>query len=465
MSKPPRRSLALDEGILRLREIGVTGDDDDLVALLEAACFDVDRAANLFMDHGGAPSEDVADIMNSRGMSFRMHGGQIANVEDLDVTSALGGCLAASQRVSAAYGDRRRRPARSVDRLPKAGSRPKPWKEAVAAESTCVSVAPGASLSLSQKKASRARANILRIQLIGDEDDASLPSGVQYTAHNGETYEISITKMEQTHLENGSVRKIQRLRPTLWRFFMKGDYHGAYPADVQEELEQIFLARNAPSSTWARDVIHPASSRNRAVARPKEIAKLKTLPSGVVPSAEDLMGIPLASIVTLERSLPEQSLALEALTAILEILLAAAESGGPADAGDAAALLKRLATRHGLRCSIEHARRAGLVIGSMQLLRAVLVSTPDLCLVGADIFDKRYAKLKMNDSGRKNSIRCLLARGMRLGSKDCTPSSKLLRKVEEDAAPQWTTRWLDSAMLAYPTLPESMRSRVLAFVE
>jgi hypothetical protein len=58
-----RPSLLEEEGVARLRELGVTGDDSAVTDLLEAANFDVNLAANMFMDRllGGQPRASVED--------------------------------------------------------------------------------------------------------------------------------------------------------------------------------------------------------------------------------------------------------------------------------------------------------------------------------------------------------------------------------------------------------------------
>merc|ERR1712187_121561 len=96
----------------------------------------------------------------------------------------------------------------------------------------------------------------------------------------------------------------------------------------------------------------------------------------------------------------------------------------------------------------------------MRLLQAVLDSTPDISLVGLDVFDRKYSKLRIQDAGLKNCIRSLLARGMHLGSQDRPPHSKLLRKIEADAEPLWVQRWLDAMLVACPHLPESVGDRI-----
>merc|ERR1712196_212544 len=84
--------------------------------------------------------------------------------------------------------------------------------------------------------------------------------------------------------------------------------------------------------------------------------------------------------------------------------------------------------------------------------------------MGEDIFNKRYPKLRIQDEGRKNGIRCLLARGMVLGTNDRLPQSKPLRKIEMDAEPLWAERCLASIMHDYPQLPESIRTRILSWL-
>ena len=101
----------------------------------------------------------------------------------------------------------------------------------------------------------------------------------------------------------------------------------------------------------------------------------------------------------------------------------------------------------------------------MHLLRAVLASAPGLSLAGEDIFNRRYPKLRMQDEGRKNCIRCLLSRGMVLGTNDHLPQSKLLRKIEMDAEPLWAERCLDSMMRDCPKLPETIRTRILIYLD
>merc|ERR1711865_723645 len=97
---------------------------------------------------------------------------------------------------------------------------------------------------------------------------------------------------------------------------------------------------------------------------------------------------------------------------------------GPGMANQAAEIIERLAMHQGLQCTPADARQAGLVIGSMKVLRAVLGSSPSMPLFGVEIFDCKYPNIKVNEQGRKDGIRCLLARGMTLGIH--APSSKLL---------------------------------------
>merc|ERR1711879_712181 len=130
-----------------------------------------------------------------------------------------------------------------------------------------------------------------------------------------------------------------------------------------------------------------------------------------------------------------------------ELLFSAAEAATLSEVGRFVNLLLSFASRHGMRCDAGCARRAGLVVGSMRFLQAVFSTTPELCLIGEEVFDKKYPKLSLQDEGRKNCVRCLLARGMILGNRNFVPTSKLLRKVDADAEAAWVQRCLQSIMV------------------
>lgn len=286
-----------------------------------------------------------------------------------------------------------------------------------------------------------------------------LPMGVWYQDGAGDSYEVHVVRMEQTHVESGSVRKIRREKPAVWRFFKRGGNWGTYPRDVCIELDRVFLANSKRKTFWHGH--EDADISQKASSTP--LASTSALPLGVTPSAGDFAGKSLVSVHEMVLSAPDHSLSAQDVDAACDLLFSSAEDR-PAERIIAANLLLALASHHGLTCNVTHARHAGLVIGSMCLLQAVFASTPSLCLVGEDVFNRRYPKLRMQDEGRKNSIRCLLARGMSLGSNDRPPHSKLLRKIEADAEPRWAERCLDGMMRICPQLPESIRSRVLAWL-
>merc|ERR1712039_842083 len=171
-----------------------------------------------------------------------------------------------------------------------------------------------------------------------------------------------------------------------------------------------------------------------------------------------------ATLDDLGQRLQADALSPDEISTTCDLLFAAAEAGSLIEIRRAAAMLLLLGDRHGMRCDVSFARRAAVVVGSMILLQSILVITPDLNCIGEDIFDKKYPKFSLQDLGKKNCVRCLLARGMRLGSSNNIPASKLLRKVEADAAPEWARRWLDAMTEKCPLLPDQVRSSICSFL-
>eukprot|EP00930_Biecheleria_cincta_P001979 TRINITY_DN103057_c0_g1_i1.p1 TRINITY_DN103057_c0_g1~~TRINITY_DN103057_c0_g1_i1.p1 ORF type:complete len:403 (-),score=56.51 TRINITY_DN103057_c0_g1_i1:20-1228(-) len=290
------------------------------------------------------------------------------------------------------------------------------------------------------------------VSLIRDGCD-DLPTGVHYEAGVGrscETYDIDVVRMQQTHVETGSIRKIRREKKGVWRFDKKGSTWGIYPGIVSVELERIFLALGRRGLLMSSENDRKSSSQKVR----EESSQADT----------DPYGFSEVSLNDLERRLSLDSFTPESLASACELLFSSAEAGGLLAAARAADLLESFAAGLALRCTADHVRRAGLVVGSMRLLQAVLRSAPNLQLVGIDIFDRKYPKLSLQDVGRKNCVRCLLSRGMRLGSSTHVPQGKLLRKVEADAEPAWTERYLDCMMTENPQLPEWVRIRVLEWI-
>merc|ERR1712113_319822 len=83
--------------------------------------------------------------------------------------------------------------------------------------------------------------------------------------------------------------------------------------------------------------------------------------------------------------------------------------------------LNLLIAQQGLRCTREEIRWAALMLGSMQVLKLLISSSQDVQFLGMEIFDQRYPGLTINDKGRKQCIKALLARGAHLGKSNLTP--------------------------------------------
>lgn len=461
-SRSGRLPLAVVEAFARLREVGVTGSNDSLAVLLEEAHCDVDRAANLFWERQDRPFlASLGEVCQASApgkavVATRSLGEDDPGHSDEERLLGENGPASASRRNSG----------RRAAHLPEARTMGSVDSLGSTASSVVATTSKGSGGYAQATSGRRGRQHI-RISLLRTEGHAQ-PTGVHYEVGVSESYDVDVVKMSQTHIETGNVRKVVRERPGGWRFCRRGG-SSKYPDEVCTELERIFLALGRPSGSWERPEPHGASGVDAAAVASR------ALPLGVIPVAKDLAGLTLNDVVELERSLPAGSLCdADLLDATRSLLFAAVEASASSGAGSeskvakaaclAAPLIAALSQRHGLRCTADDARRAGLLAGSMRLLRAVLVSSPDLNLVGVDIFDRKYTKLRLNEPGRKNCIKCLLARGMRFGSSECTPSSKLLRKLEGDADPQWADRYLDSMMRACPALPENLPGRVRAFL-
>eukprot|EP00927_Polykrikos_kofoidii_P061557 TRINITY_DN56396_c0_g1_i1.p1 TRINITY_DN56396_c0_g1~~TRINITY_DN56396_c0_g1_i1.p1 ORF type:complete len:325 (-),score=30.50 TRINITY_DN56396_c0_g1_i1:96-1070(-) len=128
-------------------------------------------------------------------------------------------------------------------------------------------------------------------------------------------------------------------------------------------------------------------------------------------------------------------------------------------------IIRVLRFRCGFRFAVDDARRAALFIGSMGVLRLVLLSDPGLQLLGHSIFDKRYPRFAnvSDHEGRKNCIKALLVRGAQLGDANNVPSSKLLRKIDADMSERWVDRYLCSMSFAGMELPDHVQERIVAF--
>merc|ERR1712232_713464 len=90
---------------------------------------------------------------------------------------------------------------------------------------------------------------------------------------------------------------------------------------------------------------------------------------------------PVDRLLAYERGLSPGEMSMEDVEAGLRLALES-PAHRPRTSAVAAELIKQLAQRQGLRCSPADARKAGLVIGSMALLQAVLASEPSMQLMG-----------------------------------------------------------------------------------
>lgn len=131
----------------------------------------------------------------------------------------------------------------------------------------------------------------------------------------------------------------------------------------------------------------------------------------------------------------------------------------------ASTVMKRLVEDQDLHCTTCDARKAALLAGSMALLKLVLRSSPNMQFRGLDVFDKRYpGQFKLNDNGRKNCLKALLARGAHLGAPTIVPASKLLHKIEADSFSAWVTRYFASLSAAGLAFPDPVEQRILSFL-
>eukprot|EP00928_Gymnodinium_smaydae_P082628 TRINITY_DN65949_c0_g1_i1.p1 TRINITY_DN65949_c0_g1~~TRINITY_DN65949_c0_g1_i1.p1 ORF type:complete len:467 (-),score=54.52 TRINITY_DN65949_c0_g1_i1:725-2125(-) len=432
-------NAAVREAFARLRENGVAGDDDALASFLEAADYDVERAIEMFQSTAGSRHCVKAGASDEAPLE----------------TAEAGNATVIAEGVE------RKRTASSETEA--ADSTPKNAQDADVDESATSRRLPEQRARYA-KAASATRCLASQISYLYSKQGS--PVGIHYEVASGDAYDVDVGRMEQTHQQSGHRRRVRRERPGHWLFAKQGSRaFGKYPQAVCRELEKVFLGLTGHCQNSEPADSDTSSFPNVVVAPEKSavVPKLE-LQDGVSPSAFDIVGLSLEAAIALERSLQESSLSLDATSAMSELLFSTAESGRRSDAQNATALLKSLVQRHGFRCDVNHVRRAGLVAGSMQLLQVALQSAPSIQLVGEDIFDRKYPKLKLNDVSRKNCIRCLLSRGMHLGNSSVTPVSKLLRKIDADATPQWAARWLNTMMTLYPQMPEAIRTRVCIFL-
>jgi len=268
-------------------------------------------------------------------------------------------------------------------------------------------------------------------------------------------YVVDVTGMYQKNLVSGNRRTVRRTGGT-WFFDASssassraggpradpsaGARWTRYESGLQRLLEEAYREHGAPGEAAGEEGAPEASAEGSA------------------------RGLGPAELLARASSAREGSLAAEELRAGVEAALAPG-----VDLGTRLRILEVLTLRHGARCTEDDVRRATLSVGSLAVLQIVLRSSPeDLQLAGMDIFerrfDPRFARLKINDDGLKRCLKALLARGARLGQPSCVPASKLLRKIDADAFPEWVRRCLRSPKDPELELPEPLQARVEAFL-
>mmetsp|Transcript_113112 Transcript_113112/g.320112 ORF Transcript_113112/g.320112 Transcript_113112/m.320112 type:complete len:415 (-) Transcript_113112:102-1346(-) len=390
--------------IAQLRDFGVLGGNQELEELLTYARLDVPRALNIYFDSGS-----VAVAMANRG-------------EALD-HEALG-------TNDVAAGELRSRGRRQAKRH---------GVDAQSAVAHCLAVRHAPERPSGRDK----KSSDCRVLLTGQEEGHAT---VRYSAH-GVAFDVDVRAMEQRDAVTGQVSHVRRLRPGCWsvkKSSQKSNGWTPYPKELAHELERVYEGRRRSLAESAMVV-----SDEPLLEDPGRCVSHGPAPSQI------------EALLARESGLELGAMGRDEVDATVRIAFEEAVRG-PRHAAAAAVLLVRLARRQGLQCSAADARRAGLVVGSMVLLRAVIESTPSMSLLGAEVFDQKYAGIKLNERGRKDGIRSLLARGMTLGSH--APSSKLLRKVEADSVPLWEARFIDAMLRTFPLIPEQAILRIGTFL-
>jgi len=305
----------------------------------------------------------------------------------------------------------------------------------------------------------------LNIQHDGD-------SCVSYLATNGFEYKIDVVAMEQVNIKRGTCRAVYR-RPNANNFMM-----WLFEAD---------LPSNAHSSTmpilYPKWVTFALEERWRAVqtssrASPFEgkveewrqrLAKLDDASLHDIFSCFDAADVSGAGSVP-PHPMHEISLQVEADRGLCEALFEQLlHSGWPAI--EIASSLQWL-VRKGLQPTPTHCRKIALQLGSLLVLRVLLIECRvDVC--GLEIItggDGASAKLPASVSAgsagwvqhSKAALKALLARGAVLGNH--VSRSKLLKRLEEDGNILWAERILQSMASSENGLPDFVIDRIGSFL-
>lgn len=427
--------------LLQLREFGVLGGDSELEELLSEVGFDMQQALNLYLDR-----TSVKGARRQAGSRQALQD-RAADVDSRDLTGNAAGRGTGSSSRPAGRGYARSRVGESQAPTAAAGNKPPTGSEACGKRGR----ANSGSLSLTNLKSSVVQESSsrrcsrpqhdgsfrlaeVRVLPIGCEGHSG-PCGVHYVSSDGNAVEIDLRTMRQTDPETGISREVRRIKPNDWRVQTDSRKWSRYPNEVCRELDILQLGVEEP----ARERPQPVKACDVAPVHGEALAEALQLQRSAKPMA-----------MAAEEVSRAKQLAFEACASELRLVRQSVE------------LLRELTHRQNLQCTVADARQAAVLIGSMVLLQVVLLSNPTMQLMGEEVFDQRYPSLKLNTTGRKNTVRALLARGMKLGSH--APSSKLLRKIEADSIPLWEERYLDAMMDAMPELPERVRDHIKSFL-
>lgn len=400
---------ALAPLVLQLREFGAQGDDEELEELLLEGHLDVQHALNAFFDRrAGRQRQD----RSSMGAPVE----RSATVAAAEAEEWEGSACAGSPPSWLPHGGRSGRQARRQAGAAAAKASTEQAKEPAGPRPGAARAKPARRQDVAARK--KGRSQVLPM------GDGPLPTGVRWATagFTDSAWEVDVPGMVQRDTETGDARPVRRYKPGVWRFAGgRPNSWAPFPSEVSQELERIFLALTQK----------PPSDEGKAAA-------------DVADPARSPIGLQLAA---LESQWADHDMTAADARAALDEVLDTAGRGA-----EAARIVTWLSERQGLRCTASDARRAGLLLGSMALLQAVFNSNPTMELVGMEVFDQKYPSLKLNVGGRKDGVRCLLARGMVLGTH--APASKLLRKVEADSLPLWEARCLEAVSRACPTMPD-----------
>jgi len=286
----------------------------------------------------------------------------------------------------------------------------------------------------------------MSLSILGASRDRRRRHGGGHRRNTADDVLVQQRKANGAHLEWRHAQGMRRARASTAPSCLDCPYLdlGALGADAEAEVE----AEAAPVMAG------PPSQAPESAAPPP------APPSPPPPGGTKLPSSLAEALGLLQALGPEGRLSGKVARAACDLALAPG-----AEPRAALSLLAALVERHGFKCSVDDARQVALLVGSMSLLKLVILSEPDMQFLGVNVFDKRYpGQVKLNEGGRKRCIKAVLARGARLGPPRIVPTSKLLQKIEADTLGAWVQRYFDSVSAAGVTLPDHVRVQVEAFI-